>query len=230
MSDGARDALAGYLYQIIGAFGLKARAIDGADEKSELLCTLFIEAERARVMHEVHGQDVLIRREEADHNSGVAVQFKFSRQATAEIPLNELRDILHAFDGCKKAASSEFPITDYVLITNRSLNQSASDRYEKRSTQLEQLPARSKQWLNPPQSKTEGISKEYGSVKAAIVNWYSVFQKLTVHSRVRCEHWKRGLKEYGRLRGMVAEEVDRGIWSTPHFLVHFKWESLQRVQ
>src|SRR4051794_17058287 len=114
MSDGARDALAGYLYQIVGGAGLAARALERSDEHGIILCSLIIEARKSRVLHEVHGEDVVLRREIAGDNSGTAVQFKFSREGAAEeVQPAELRDILHSFHRCSSEASTEFPVTSY---------------------------------------------------------------------------------------------------------------------
>lgn len=69
MPDEARNALGGYLYQIVAGAGLAARAIEVSDnERGELLYTLIIEARNARVLHEVHGEDLMIRRQNAADN------------------------------------------------------------------------------------------------------------------------------------------------------------------
>src|SRR5437660_1439691 len=103
MADGARDALGGYLYQIVGGAGLTARAVGGVDERGDLTCSLIIEARRSRVYHELHGEDVVLRRDDATGDVGLAVQFKFSREGVdKEIQPAELREILHAFDRCRR--------------------------------------------------------------------------------------------------------------------------------
>src|SRR5437763_1332255 len=106
MSDGARNALGGYLYQIVGGAGLAARAVEVSDDdRGDLLCALIIEASQARVLHEVHGEDLVLRRQDAPDNTGTAVQFKFSRHGPGEaITPSELREILRAFHRCAAAA------------------------------------------------------------------------------------------------------------------------------
>jgi hypothetical protein len=80
MNDGARNALCGYLYQIVAGAGLAALAVEVSDdEQGDLLCALIIKAREARILHEMHGQDLLLHRQDAADNSGTAVQFKFSQ-------------------------------------------------------------------------------------------------------------------------------------------------------
>jgi len=207
MSDGARDALAGYLYQIVGAAGLSARAIERSDERGNLTCALVIEARGAKVLHEVRGQDVMMRREEADQNSGIAVQFKFSREgAGKEIQPTELREILNSFDHCRRQASSSFPVTGYILITNRALGQSAQQRYNRRNTPFSGLKPAETRWLSVPRAQTVRIKQDYHSTEAAAQAWYAVFERLTVYPRIQHDYWVKGLQEYARKRGLVEEE------------------------
>ena len=135
MNDGARNALGGYLYQIVAGAGLAARTVDvSVDEPGELLYALIIEAKKARVLHEMHGEDLVLRREEAAANSGTAVQFKFSRHgASEEITPSELRDILRAFHRSAAAAAAEFPVAGFVLVTNRDLNEKIRERHSTES-------------------------------------------------------------------------------------------------
>src|SRR4029077_5123130 len=141
MTDGARNALGGYLYQIVGAAGLSARAVVVSDdERRDLLYVLIIEARNACVLHEMHGEDLMLRRTGTDANTGTAVQFKFSRRGTgAPITPSELREILRAFHRCAKAASAEFPLIGYVLVTNRNLNDRCHEIYGQRITSFDDL-------------------------------------------------------------------------------------------
>jgi hypothetical protein len=60
MRDGARDALAGYLYQILAAAGIGARAHGGLDDLDQLTCDLVLLARQSRILHEVHDLDVVL--------------------------------------------------------------------------------------------------------------------------------------------------------------------------
>ena len=80
--DGGRNALAGFLYQIIGVLGLKASASyhtpnDGEDDLDALVSIV----KDARVDHERFGQDTVLS-VVLENGEGLSlVQFKFSRQS-----------------------------------------------------------------------------------------------------------------------------------------------------
>jgi hypothetical protein len=204
--------LAGYLYQIVGVTGLSARAFGGSDEPGDLTYALIIEARRSRVFHELHGEDVVLQRMDAPDHSALAVQFKFSQAgATNEIQPAELRDILHAFDRCRRAAAAEFPVSAYALITNRSLSSSAQTRYDRRATPYASTRSSDRRWLSPPASRRPAVTAEYGSITLATQAWYAVLQGLTVYPRIGYDHWMRGLRAYTEAQGLMPEEFDVAV-------------------
>lgn len=211
--DGARNALGGYLYQIVAGAGLAARAVEVAkDDPSELLYCLIIEARNARVLHEVHGEDLVLRREDAGSNFGTAVQFKFSRHGPAEaITPSELREILRAFHRFESAAREEFPVAGYVLVTNRDLNDKGREYHAQRTTPFDALERGDRDWLNVPASQKEEVEKEFGSAEAAARAWYTAFQKLSVYPRISADSWLRALHEYATARGLYDEEFDSAL-------------------
>jgi energy-coupling factor transporter ATP-binding protein EcfA2 len=213
MIDGARNALGGYLYQILAGAGLAARAVECRDEQ-ELLCALIIEARNARILYEMHGEDLVFRREDAASNSGILVQLKFSRHGAAElITPSELRDILRAFHRSAAMASVEFPVTGYVLVTNRDLTDKAREYHRQRTTPFDDLKRADRDWLNVPDSQKEGIEKDerFGTVEAAARAWYTVFQNLTIFPRVDSDHWYQALREYTTARGLYEHEFDPAL-------------------
>jgi hypothetical protein len=213
MSDGARNALGGYLYQIVAGAGLAARAVEVSDdERGELLYALIIEARNARVLHEMHGEDLVLRREDAADNSGTAVQFKFSRHGAAEaITPSDVREILQAFHRCATAASAEFPVTGYVLVTNRDLNDKIREHHGRRATPFDDLKRADRDWPNVPDGQKKEIEGAFGSVEAAARAWYAVFQNLSVYPRVGADHWLRALREYATARGLYDDEFEPAL-------------------
>lgn len=215
MIDGARNALGGYLYQIVAGAGLAARAVEvSGEDQGEFLYSLIIEARNSRVLHEVHGEDLVLRREGAAGNSGTAVQFKFSRHGTAEaITPSELRDVLRAFHRSAKAALAEFPVTGYVLVTNRELNEKVREHQGRRATAFEALRVADREWLNVPEGQREEVEKDpdFGSVESAARTWYAVFQNLTVYPRVGTDHWLRALRDYASARGLYDDEFEPAL-------------------
>jgi hypothetical protein len=215
MSDGARNALGGYLYQIVAGAGVAARAVEvSGEDEGELLYSLIIEARNARVLHEVHDEDIVLQPKEAAGSSGTAVQFKFSRHGAADpITPSELRDILHAFLRSAKAASAEFPITGYVLVTNRELNDKVREHHRRRATAFDDLRRADRDWLNVPESERENVEKDpdFGSVEAAARKCYVLFQNLSFYPRVSVDHGLRAIRDYAAARGLYDHEFDSAL-------------------
>ncbi len=52
---------------------------------------------------------------------------------------SELREILRAFQRGIDAASADFPVIDYVLVTNRDMSAEVQKHYGRRDTPFEEL-------------------------------------------------------------------------------------------
>ena len=209
MSDGARDALAGYLYQILGATGIGARAHGGLDDADQLTCDLVLLAQQSRILHEVH-EDVLLQHNAAA-NEATAVQFKYSRNA-GSTPMEpaELREILHTFDRSREAAAPALYLTGYILVTNRPLSPSARSLYQHRdqSTPFAALTEPERKWLILRNKKAPEVKQRYGSLQNAAEAWHMVFRRLRIYTEVHVAHWLDGLRGYATARGLPPEEFD----------------------
>jgi hypothetical protein len=210
MRDGARDALAGYLYQILAAAGIGARAHGGMDDLGQLTCDLVLLARQSRILHEVHEQDVVLQPHEPA-GEATAVQFKFSRNA-GSTPLEpaELRDILHAFDRSQKEGGPVLNLTGFVLVTNRPLSQRADWLYQNRDrpTPFAKLTEPERTWLIIPNRKAKEAKRAYGSTQAAAETWHAIFKRLRIFPEITGQHWLDGLRQYAAARGLLPEEFD----------------------
>jgi hypothetical protein len=210
MSDGARDALAGYLYQILAAAGIGARAHGGMDDLGQLTCDLVLLARQTRILHEVHEQDVVLQPHEPG-GEATAVQFKFSRNA-GSTPLKpaELRDILHAFDRSRKEGGPALNLTGFVLVTNRPLSRDADSFYQGRDrpTPFAKLKERERKWLISPNTKAREVKQDYGSPQAAAEAWHAIFKRLRIFPKITGQHWLDGLRHYAVERGLPPEEYE----------------------
>jgi hypothetical protein len=220
MSDGARDALAGYLYQIFAAAGIGARAHGGLDGADQLTCDLVLLARQSRILHEVHGEDVVLQ-QQGPANEATAVQFKFSRNA-GSTPLQpaDLRDILQAFDRSRQAAGPALNLTGFVLVTNRRLSVSAHSLYQRRDhpTPFAKLKEPERNWLIIPNKKAKEVKQHYGSIQRAAEAWHAIFGRLRIFAEVTGQHWLgEALNEWrSRLRAddlpvLPAREVLRRV-------------------
>jgi hypothetical protein len=210
MSDGARDALAGYLYQIFAAAGIGARAHGGLDDADHLTCDLVLLARQARILHEAHGEDVVFQ-QPGPANEATAVQVKFSRRAgSTPIQPADLRDILHAFDRARAAAAPALDVTGFILVSNRQLSASAEALYQKRDrpTPFAKLREPERNWLMIPTRKAREVKQQYGSTQAAAEAWHAIFRRLRIFAGVAGQHWLDGLRRYAVARGLPPEEFE----------------------
>jgi hypothetical protein len=213
MSDGARDALAGYLYQIFAAAGIGARACGGLDDTDQRTCDLVLLARQSRILHEVHGEDVVLQPQEPA-NEATAVQFKFSRSAGSNpIQPADLRDVLHAFDRSRAAAEPALNLTGFVLVANRPLSPSALSLYRGRSqaTPSAKLKEPERNWLIIPNRKAKEVKQQYGSTQAAANAWHAIFQRLRIFTQINTQHWLEGLRRYAVVRGLPPEEIEAAL-------------------
>jgi hypothetical protein len=122
--DGGHLALAGYLYQILGVWGLKAQAQLGqaiGGQNAELLLAL---SRNGILRHESFGQDAeIIAKLLDDGFARVLVQFKYSTQpASHKIPPGELLTIAETLKISEEKLNKLHKLkTSYVLLTNREI-------------------------------------------------------------------------------------------------------------
>src|SRR5690349_15166006 len=102
-NDGAHFALAGYLYQILGEWGLLAKAYLTPAPTPDELSSLMAFTKTAKVFHEPNGQDLGL---EGLGSSGQYerkfIQFKYSTQPLlAPLLPSEILEIVAAFRASK---------------------------------------------------------------------------------------------------------------------------------
>jgi len=211
MVDGAREALAGYLYQILAATGLSARARGGMDDLDELTCNLVVLARRSRILHEVHGQDASLQDVAGAANEETAIQFKFSRKASStDIRPAELREILYAFDRSRKAAAAATPrvnLTGFIVVTNRALSGEMRRVYEQDRAKAFGTKSEWK-WLFVSGKKAAEVKAAYSSIRAAAQAWHGIFQQLWIIPQIDQAHWLDGLRHYAVKRGLPPEDFE----------------------
>jgi hypothetical protein len=210
MSDGARDALAGYLYQILAAAGIGARAHGGMNDLDQLTCDLMLLARQSCILHEAHGEDVVLQHQGLA-DEATAVQFKFSRNAgSTPIQPAELRDILHAFDRSRREGGPALNLTGFILVTNRPLSPSANSLYQRRNrpTPFAKLKEQDRKWLIIPNAKAKEVKQDYGSIQAAAEAWHAIFQRLRIFAKINVQHWLDGLRHYAVARGLPPEDFE----------------------
>ena len=122
--DGGRNALAGFLYQIVGVLGLKANAspykIHNGEQEIDALVTV---ATTGRLEHESLCQDAVLSNMGETGEELSLIQFKFSLKDTPRtIPGSELKVIVDKLvQATKEAKSQGKSVTGFYLVTNRTL-------------------------------------------------------------------------------------------------------------
>jgi hypothetical protein len=123
--DGGRAALSGFLYQMVGALGLRASG-HADDCGSEMDALLSLITDDSEIVHELYDSDVGILQPISDgaKQGVVLVQFKYSSAGCkSTIPPNEYKDILaniHAAEA--KVKHSDKVMDECYLVTNRSFS------------------------------------------------------------------------------------------------------------
>jgi len=129
--DGGLTALGGFLYQAVGALGLKAGAFQEMTNRttgSTDLETLLGFAKSGVIHYEDLDQDASIQSVLHGEQQGyVLVQFKYSSQNPPEtITLPELEEILQRLRRSEaKARLLGYQVTGYSLLSNRRLSEPA---------------------------------------------------------------------------------------------------------
>jgi hypothetical protein len=214
MRDGARDALAGYLYQIVGTASLRARAIKVTDSREELSCELIELVQKGTLHHEEQLQDALVTTHPENEERAVAIQFKYSRTPIPRmIRKSELIKIIQSFDRSRKSCVIPGVTIDrFVLITNRTLDASAEALFRERDskTTVTELPR--------PKSKSKGginkqrrpIVDEYNSPSAATKSWNDVRRRLEFRG-ASFESFLDALRDFATDHGLDENEFDEAI-------------------
>lgn len=197
--DGGQTALAGYLYQIVGALGMVARAnCPNEEEELQALLTLVREGE---LLHEYLDQDAVLRTLGIDgRDECVFVQFKFSRQAKPPtIGPQELIEIVKQLIlSERKAKQLDQVVTGYALITNRKIG-SQSAKIIEAATKNEQHE----------QIKTIRKTDRYTTI--TIDEQRRVLQHLRLITKLPLFKWQENLAQFARRYGCEPPEIERGV-------------------
>jgi hypothetical protein len=122
MLDGARNALLGFLYQLLGTASVRVREVAPSNDG---WADLIARVGNAVIRCEEFGQDATARPVAFPNDGVVAIQFKYSGEGNA-IERGELLDILFAFDRSRRDAAAEGVAIDrFCLVTNRTMDANA---------------------------------------------------------------------------------------------------------
>ena len=204
MIEGARNALAGYLFQLIGSAALRVRQVADADDAwAELLAVVGAGTLRA----EEFGEDVVVRPDELSGCGMAVIQFKYSGNADRAIERSEFIEILVRLDAARReAAAGGEEVDRYVLISNRGLHASSQELYSQRNALEPPSPLRLR---SSPTNKTR-LRPFLGDADAAARAWHAILQKLLV-LQATSEGQIERVRAFARRYGVLNSELGSAI-------------------
>ena len=184
-------------------------ARESYEHGDELSCKLIADVGRGRLIHEVLGQDAIIRIDPADSDETVAVQFKSSRSTTrAKMDVAELIEILRSFDASQREAIEEGRGIDrFVIITNKVLDEKTRSVIRKKHDpklpgELSQRVKMSYPW----------VSRDHGTRAGALTALQAVLGRLEDPiENARSESAVRHLETFARHLGLNDREIRDGF-------------------
>lgn len=201
-NEGGRSALAGYLFQILGTYGVAVQVFaevrDAADDP-DITAVVAVEG-RNYVLHEPFGQDVGIIRQDAQGNQRCSLlQFKYSKQHPPEsISPSDLEKIAATLENSKRWAEGEGKaVSEYLLVTNRALSDPA------------QLL---KDTANSPDPLTYTTTTRGGTQSHTVSDAHkAVIHALKIKPIENLNVWSQQLQEFAETYGVPETEIERGI-------------------
>jgi hypothetical protein len=209
MLDGARNAMMGFLYQLLGTASVRVREITpGNDAWASLIARIG----DGTIVCEEFGQDAIARPPLTNHGV-IAIQFKHSADPNKPIETNEFIEILFAFDQSRRdAAAAGETIEEFILITNRSLGEKAQKLlYEAKMAQSVPNLLRLRKQTRAGKTIVDSerrLAPYAGDVTAAAQAWFSVLRSLTVHPGANFDGDLNRLRMFAARYGVLGTEWD----------------------
>ncbi len=212
MVDGARNALLGYLYQLLGTATLKVRDVPSA---ADAWAQIIARVDSGAVLSEEFGQDATIHPAAALDRGVTAIQFKHSATAGSLIERYELIDILVALDRSRHEAESRSVLIEhYAIVTNRRLDPSAQAivEYQTNPSPHPSLNLRTATDKGKPIEGNVKRLKPYGGdPAAAAAAWHSVIQALKVFPGETFEADVDRLRQFAARYGVLDREWTQSL-------------------
>lgn len=234
MLDGARNALLGYLYQLLGTAAIRIREVTSA---TDTWATILAQVGRGHVVSEEFGQDATIHPSAAPKQGVTAIQFKYSGSASGVVGRDDLIEILCGFDRSRREAEAVgVRIDRYLLVTNRSLDAKAEEIFSHRTSStphpsLKLVTARKNE---PVPGNVSRLIPYNGERDLAANAWHSIMQAFEMFTgetfeadlvRLRCFASRYGVLEHeweNRLNSLVGAMV-RATAQGGAFDVTYDW-------
>lgn len=206
MTDGARNALLGYLYQLLGTAAVKVRELPaGADAWAHLIASVG----QGDLIVEEFGQDATVHPTATPNRGVTAIQFKHSSNVESQIDRDELIEILVAFDRSRRDAESvDVAIEHYTLVTNRRLDPRAQEIVDQRANPTPHRSLRLTTTRNrePVAGNMRRLEPYQGDPDRAATAWQTIVRSLAVLEGVTFEAGLHRLRGFAASYGVLERE------------------------
>lgn len=207
--DGGRNALAGYLYQLISTTAVAVRKVIEDDKGISGLI----------ISHEFHGQDAAIRQS----NSTSLIQFKYSGSVGELISARDILEMLDSFDVSREAlAQAGTNVASYLIRTNKQLDPSANDLNSKRhgSAIPNEFYLDTKLKNGKPHKGNLALLERHSSKPdVAARAWFEILKKTTIEPGFPLDVEVHDLRNFSHMYGVTEEEFQSRVNSLIGHLV-----------
>lgn len=200
MTDGAQNALLGFVYQWVKTAELEVRRSSTASEDDDDFAILA----RRRIESERFGQDAVGLSDSGSSRAATLIQYKHSSTGR-EVSLDDFIGILEAFDRSRAEAEDEsYDVDTYALVTNRGLARKVQEVMNDKGTvePHPHLDLRSGKGRQIPKGKKKLIER-HGSAEAAMAAWHRVVQRLDMKPNDGIEEGMSLLRRFGARHGVL---------------------------
>jgi hypothetical protein len=206
MVDGARNALLGYLYQLLGTAAVIVRKVPStADAWAQLIARVG----QGELLSEEFGQDATLRPAATPNRGVTAIQFKHSANASTLIKRDELIDILLAFDRSRREAASDGIVIEHnALVTNRQLDPRAQEIVDHRAnpTPHPSLMLSTARGRKPVTVNVKRLEPYQGDQNRAAAAMHEIIQSLELFPGETFEADLHRLREFAARYGVLDRE------------------------
>jgi hypothetical protein len=206
MVDGARNALLGYLYQLLGTASVRVREVTSAADAWALVIARF---GQGSPVSEEFGQDATVHPPATPNHGVTAIQFKYSATPGSLIDRDELIDILVALDRSREeAASAGVTIEHYALVTNRQLDPRAQEIVDHAAspTPHRSLVVTMTRNGAPVAANVKRVEPHQGDPDRAAAAWHAIVRALTVFPCETFEADLHRLRQFAARYGVLDRE------------------------
>lgn len=211
MTDGAQNAMLGYLYQFSLIASLRAYSVGDLPAGSGWR-TLVGNIAGGRLTSEMFGQDGVGAVPKGGQLQWVALQVKHSGDPTKVIDLQFFVEMLYSFDQSRQfAVAEQVDLQRFYVLTNMQADSTAGSLWRSRSGADLERSLRTRKKKSKWPEWVAKLFKPYGSEAEAFSKWSSVLTGLEPILTAPYEFGLEGLRRFARGHGVLESELEQNL-------------------